>query len=72
MTFVKGVSGNPAGRPIGSRNRKSLICEALLDGDAEGLTRRAIEMALRAARYPGSGPGFSPARRIDTCHCTLI
>ncbi len=47
MTFVKGESGNPAGRPIGSRNRKALIIEGLLEGDAEGITQRAIELALR-------------------------
>jgi hypothetical protein len=45
MTFVTGVSGNPAGRPLGARNRKTLIVEGLLEGDAETLTRRAIEMA---------------------------
>ncbi len=47
MTFVRGQSGNPAGRPIGSRNRKALIVEGLLEGDAESLTQRAIELALR-------------------------
>lgn len=47
MTFVKAQSGNPAGRPDGARNRKSLVAEALLDGDAEGLSQRAIELALR-------------------------
>ncbi len=43
--FAKGVSGNPAGRPKGSRNRSSVIAEALLDGEAEELTRTAIQMA---------------------------
>ncbi len=43
--FQKGVSGNPAGRPIGARNKTSLAVEALLDGEAEGLTRRAIDKA---------------------------
>jgi hypothetical protein len=37
--------GNP-GRPKGSRNKATLALEALLDGEAEALTRRAIEMAL--------------------------
>jgi hypothetical protein len=36
--------GNP-GRPKGSRNRTTLALEALLDGEAEELTRKAIEMA---------------------------
>ena len=37
--------GNP-GRPKGSRNRATLALEALLDGEAEALTRKAIEMAM--------------------------
>jgi hypothetical protein len=37
--------GNP-GRPKGARNRETLAAEALLDGEAEALTRRAIERAL--------------------------
>jgi hypothetical protein len=37
--------GNP-GRPKGSRNRTTLALEALLDGEAEAITRKAIEMAL--------------------------
>jgi hypothetical protein len=41
-----GVPGNPRGRPAGSRHRTSLAIEALLEGEAEGLTRKAVEMAL--------------------------
>ncbi len=41
-----GVPGNPKGRPAGSRHRTSLAIEALLEGEAEGLTRKAVEMAL--------------------------
>ena len=37
--------GNP-GRPPGARNRTTLALEALLDGEAEGLTRKCVEMAL--------------------------
>src|SRR5512143_4099790 len=37
--------GNP-GRPKGSRHKYLLAIEALLDGEAEGLTRKAIELAL--------------------------
>ena len=40
-----GQSGNPSGRPKGSRNRTTLAAEALLDGEAEQLTRKAIELA---------------------------
>lgn len=44
--FKPGQSGNPNGRPHGSRHRTTLAVDALLDGDAERLTRKAIEMAL--------------------------
>jgi len=44
--YQKGTSGNPAGRPPGSRNRTTLAAQALLDGEAEALTRKAIELAL--------------------------
>ena len=44
--FKPGQSGNPAGKPKGARNRATLAAEALLDGEAQALTRKAIEMAL--------------------------
>jgi hypothetical protein len=44
--FQRGQSGNPAGRRAGSRNKASLAVEALLDGEAEKLSRKAVEMAL--------------------------
>jgi len=44
--FQQGVSGNLAGRPRGSKNRTALAVQALLDGEAEGLTRVAVEKAL--------------------------
>ena len=44
--FVRGESGNPQGRPLGSRNRASLVMEDLLDGRAKALTEKAIERAL--------------------------
>ena len=44
--FKPGQSGNPAGRPKGARNKTTLAVEALLDGEAEALTRKAIEKAL--------------------------
>jgi hypothetical protein len=43
--FPPGHSGNLAGRPRGARNRSTLAAEQLLDGEAEGLTRKVIELA---------------------------
>jgi len=37
--------GNP-GRPKGARHKATLAAEALLDGETEGLTRKAVETAL--------------------------
>jgi len=44
--FERGVSGNPNGRPKGSRNATTLALEALLDGQANALTQKAIDLAL--------------------------
>ena len=41
-----GESGNPGGRAKGSRNRATLAAEALLDGEAAALTRKAVDLAL--------------------------
>ena len=44
--FQPGQSGNPGGRPVGSKNTTTLAVEALLDGEAEAITRRAINAAM--------------------------
>ena len=44
--FEPGVSGNPNGRPRGSRNKTTLALESLLDGQATALTQKAIDLAL--------------------------
>jgi uncharacterized protein DUF5681 len=44
--FRKGQSGNPNGRPLGARNKATETAELLLDGEAEALTRKAVELAL--------------------------
>ena len=43
--FKKGESGNPAGRPKGLRNKATRAAEILLDGEAAGITRKAVQMA---------------------------
>lgn len=44
--FKKGQSGNPAGKPKGARHKTTLAALALLEGEAETLTRKAVELAL--------------------------
>lgn len=43
--FKPGRSGNPAGKPKGARHKVTLAIEALLDGEADALTRKAIDLA---------------------------
>jgi Family of unknown function (DUF5681) len=51
--FKPGRSGNPNGRPQGSRHKASIAIDALLEGEAENITRKAVEMALS-----GDGPAM--------------
>src|SRR5258705_4685479 len=48
--FVKGQSGNPAGRKKGCRNWATRMAATYLDGEAEALLRRTVELA-----HAGSG-----------------
>ena len=41
-----GQSGNPNGKPLGARNHATRAAEAMLDGEAQALTRKAIDAAL--------------------------
>lgn len=43
--FEKGVSGNPAGKKKGTRNRTTLLVEQMIEGEAEALTQTAINLA---------------------------
>lgn len=51
--FRPGQSGNPRGRPAGARHKVTRAVEALLEGEAEKLTRKAVDMALA-----GDGPAL--------------
>ena len=66
-SFRPGKSGNPAGRPRGARNKTTLAVEALLDGEAETITRKAIELAKTGDRVRlhggASGSGGPPGER---------
>ena len=44
MTFKKGESGNPSGRPKGIKDKR--ILRQLLDPHAEDLVNKAVELAL--------------------------
>jgi len=44
--FAKGHSGNKSGKPKGTRNKTTLAALSLIEGEAEALSRKAIEMAL--------------------------
>src|SRR5271165_5322197 len=46
MTFVAGQSGNPAGRKPGTRNRRTVLIQAMLEDEGEAVARRVIEAAL--------------------------
>ena len=50
-TFAPG--NKMGGRPKGARNKATLAVEKLLDGDAEAITQKAIDMALA-----GDGPAI--------------
>jgi len=44
--FTPGQSGNPKGRPKGSRNAVTLLAEALLNDEAEAIIRKVVDKAL--------------------------
>ena len=76
--FTRGVSGNPAGKPPGTRNRTTLAVQELLEGEAERLTRKCVELALqgdstalrlcmeRLAPAPKDRPICFPIPRVTT------
>lgn len=44
--FLKGQSGNPAGKPAGARNRATIVAEQLFDNASGEVSKEALAQAL--------------------------
>ena len=43
--FKAGQSGNPQGRPKGALNKATMAAQKLLDGEAQTITQKAVDLA---------------------------
>lgn len=44
--FKTGQSGNPKGKPKGALNKATRAAQELLDGEAQTITRKAVDLAI--------------------------
>jgi hypothetical protein len=63
--FEKGQSGNPAGRKVDCHNKTTIAAATLLAGEAEALTRKAVELALVGDPTAMKGGHLRTRRRRD-------
>ena len=73
MPFQKGQSGNPAGRPRGSRNRKMIVLQSMLDEDGEAILQQAMKMAKAGNTFALRlcMERLLPKRRHEPLQCEL-
>jgi hypothetical protein len=68
MPFIKGKSGNPRGRPVGARGKKTLAREAAMRAEADAEARAIVDGWLgargRRALLRASRPAKSPPARL--------
>jgi hypothetical protein len=72
--FQRGRSGNPAGRRPGPRNKATIAAAKLLAGEAEDLTRKAVEAAFAGDRIalPLRGEHILPVCREGAVKFRLL
>jgi hypothetical protein len=73
MPFQKGQSGNPAGRPRGSRNKAAMALQDLLEHDAESIARTVTHLAKdgNIAAIRMCMERLLPPRRHEPVTCDL-